>query len=108
MLKFLGDFLALAGLAIVAVPAWYANRFGHRLAKVDLDGVQFGAPEFQTKYDELIKKLKAERDDWKPWKGWCFWIGTATGLVGAAILLGADLTDHAAAPQPQPSAAHAQ
>jgi peptidoglycan/LPS O-acetylase OafA/YrhL len=103
VLKFLGDFLVIVSVVLLAFPAWYANRYGHRLARIDLDGLQLGAPEFQTNYTKLVEGLKEERDGWKAWKGWCFWVGTLAGVVAAVILLGTDLTEHTT-PSPPPGA----
>ena len=96
VLKFVGDILALLSVVAFAVPAWFANRSGHRLAQIDLKGLRLGEPEFQTQYDELVRELQEQRDGWKPWKAWCFYIGTVAGLVAAALVIYAGLTEHAA------------
>jgi hypothetical protein len=100
MLKSLGDILALLSALALAFPAWYANRYGHRLAKMNLGELQLGEPQFQSQYAKLVADLQEQRDGWKPWKAWCFYIGTLAGLIAAAILLGTGLTEHAVTPAP--------
>lgn len=54
---------------------------------MNLKKLHLGEPEFQAQYAEVVKQLQELRDGWKPWKAWCFYIGTAAGLVAAALLL---------------------
>jgi hypothetical protein len=98
--KSLADVLIFVSAIILAIPAWYANRFGHRVARMDMGGLKYGEPEFQAKYDQVVTGLKKDRDDWKPWKGWCFYIGTVLGLLAAALAIYTGVTEHAALPPP--------
>jgi len=99
-MKSLGDVLALLSAVAFFFPAWYANRFGHRLARINLNGLRLGEPEFESQYAELQKELQEQRDGWKPWKAWCFYIGTVAGVLAAVILLGTGLGEHASLPGP--------
>jgi hypothetical protein len=90
-MKSLGDVLALLSALVLAFPAWYANRYGHRLAKMNLGELQLGEPQFQAQYSKLVADLQEQRDGWKPWKAGCFYVGTAAGIVAAIILLNAGL-----------------
>ena len=94
MLKSVADVLALLSVAALSIPAWYANRYGYLLIKMKLKSLRLGAPEFQAQYDGLVQELQELRDGWKPWKGWCFYIGTAPGLLAAAILAWTTLHEH--------------
>ena len=95
MLKSVADVLALLSAAVFSIPAWYGNRSGHLLVKMDLKNLRLGEPEFQSQYDGLVKDLQQQRDGWKPWKAWCFWIGTLTAIVAAALVIYSGLNEHA-------------
>lgn len=86
-MKFLADALALLSAVALSIPAWYANRYGRLVFKMNLKNLRLGEPEFQAQYDELVRQMQELRDGWKPWKAWCFWIGTAAGVLAAAMLL---------------------
>jgi hypothetical protein len=95
VLKFVADILALFSAAAFSIPAWYGNRSGHLLVKMNLKSLRLGEPEFQTQYDGLVKELQEQRDGWKPWKAWSFYIGTAAGLLAAALVVWTSLHEQA-------------
>jgi len=90
-LKALADLLALLSVVFLAIPAYHINHYAWLAARVTLTHVHIVDPELEARHQALRKKLEALRDAWTPWKAWCLHIGTATGLLAAALTFAASV-----------------
>ncbi len=84
-MKALADVLALVSAAFLAVPAYYINHYAALASRVTLTRIRLADPELDARHRQLLEKLQKLRDEWKPWKAWCLHVGTAAGLLAAAL-----------------------
>ena len=76
--------VGLSGILLLAVPAFYANRYGRLLARIGTG--EPSSPDLKVKHAQLLKELKQLQESWTPWKGSALIWGTA--LAGLSYLLG--------------------
>jgi hypothetical protein len=76
--------VGLAGILLLAIPAFYANRYGRLLARIGQD--EPTSPDLKAKHDQLTKELKELQENWTPCKGNALILGTL--LTGLSNLLG--------------------
>lgn len=79
------NLLTLLGAACLAIPAWHFNHHAALAARLSLSRITLKDEELEKRHNALLSKLQALRDDWKPWKAWLLHIGTAAGLLAAAL-----------------------
>lgn len=79
------DFLTLASAGLLAIPAWHFNRYARLSSRATLHRIRIADAEIARKHQAVLKELQELRDSWKCWKAWCLHIGTAAGLIAAAL-----------------------
>jgi hypothetical protein len=53
--------------------------------RVTFKRIRLADPELAARHRQLSEKLQKLRDERRPWKAWCLHIGTAAGLLAAAL-----------------------
>jgi hypothetical protein len=96
--KGFADFCALLSAGFLSVPAWYINRYAHMAARTLGNRPTTDDLDLRRIYLELLKELRARRDDWKPWKAWFLHIGTVAGLLAALLTFLSGLAEKAPPP----------
>jgi len=81
----LADLFALVSALFLAVPAYYINHYAALASRVSLTNIRLEGPALQARHAQLLERLQKLRDEWRPWKAWCLHIGTAAGLLAAAL-----------------------
>jgi hypothetical protein len=75
----------LIGVACLAVPAWYANKYGRLLARLHSSRTPYGGNAGRTLRLAAAHALRQLQDEWTPWKGGLLIVGTM--LAGISYLL---------------------
>lgn len=80
--------IGLLGVALLAIPALFANSYGRLMAKITkLDGPTItGNPALRRVRRDLVSAIRRKQGEWTPWKSGLLVGGTA--LAGLSYLLG--------------------
>jgi hypothetical protein len=76
--------VGLAGILLLAIPAFYANKYARLLARIGQG--EPTSPALKAKHAQLTKELQELKGDWTPWKGNALIWGTV--LTGLSNLFG--------------------
>jgi nicotinamide riboside transporter PnuC len=77
--------LGLLSVLLLAVPAFYAARYGKLLTNLyAAAGSRQHAPEA---FDEAARALTERRDSWTPRKAWCLRLGTMLAALSYLVAL---------------------
>jgi hypothetical protein len=76
--------VGLAGIMLLAIPAFYANAYARLLARIGTNEPR--SPDLREKHSQLLKELRELQESWTPWKGNALIWGTI--LAGLSYGLG--------------------
>jgi hypothetical protein len=88
--------IALLSVLCLAVPEFYANRYGRLVARLTINRPRFANPEDYRPRADAIRMLRQLQGDWTAWKGALLIVGT--GLAGLSSSLAVLKTLTASAP----------
>jgi len=85
-LAVLGNAFGLAGVVLLAVPAWHAGRYAWLVTKAEATpAVALDLEAWRQRRLERLADLRRLRDSWGWWKTGC--LGGGTLLAGASYLI---------------------
>lgn len=82
------DWVALAGTAILGVPALSLDRLARKVSRIRAMRVTpSDDPETGRLKDRWLARLEPELTGWTPWSRFCLWIGFTLSMVGGLLKL---------------------